>query len=414
MGERAVVNEYVKPAARRSSASRLPFDVPMLLIIASLLVIGLLMVYSTSLDASLRMGEKPTYLFSRQVLWVLLSGAFAFGLSFIDYHFYRPFILWALIGVLILLLVVLIRNDVRFNSSRALYEGSFQPSEFAKLGIILYLSFWLSSHRETMNLLKDGLLPLLFMIGLTAGMIVLQPDLSAAGTVVLLGLLLFFLAGGDLKKLTIFMIFILAAGTIVVAVSRTGQARISDYLSGLKDLTGSSYHVKRIYEAIIKGGTFGVGIGEADTKFTGLPLPHTDSIFAVIVEETGFFGALGVMILYVLLLWRGMVIAKRAPDQLGSLISFGLTSWIALEAFLNISVIVGLFPFAGNALPLISYGGSSMIATMTALGIVMNVARRSVMKETAERSQTSAIVDLRGRDWRRSVSGADRYGNPQE
>jgi len=356
MGERAVVNEYVKPAARRSSASRLPFDVPMLLIIASLLVIGLLMVYSTSLDASLRMGEKPTYLFSRQVLWVLLSGAFAFGLSFIDYHFYRPFILWALIGVLILLLVVLIRNDVRFNSSRALYEGSFQPSEFAKLGIILYLSFWLSSHRETMNLLKDGLLPLLFMIGLTAGMIVLQPDLSAAGTVVLLGLLLFFLAGGDLKKLTIFMIFILAAGTIVVAVSRTGQARISDYLSGLKDLTGSSYHVKRIYEAIIKGGTFGVGIGEADTKFTGLPLPHTDSIFAVIVEETGFFGALGVMILYVLLLWRGMVIAKRAPDQLGSLISFGLTSWITLEAFLNISVIVGLFPFAGNALPLISYG----------------------------------------------------------
>ena len=128
MGERAVTNDFVKPAARRSSASKLPFDVPMLLIIASLLVIGLLMVYSTSLDASLRMGEKPTYLFTRQIMWVLLSIGMAVGLSFIDYRIYKPFVLWALAVVLILLLVVLIRNDVRFNSSRALFEGSFQPS----------------------------------------------------------------------------------------------------------------------------------------------------------------------------------------------------------------------------------------------------------------------------------------------
>ncbi len=414
MGERAVTNEYVKPAARRSSAARLPFDVPLLLIVASLLVIGLLMVYSTSLDASLRMGQEPTYLFTRQILWVLLGIGTAVGLSFLDYHFYKPFVLWALGVILVLLLIVLIRNDVRFNSSRALFEGSFQPSEFAKLGIILYLSFWLSSHRDTMNLFGDGLLPLLSIVGLTAGMIVLQPDLSAAATVVLLGILLFFLAGGDLKKLLIFVVFVVGIGAFVVSVSRTGQARISDYLSGLKDLTGSSYHVQRIYEAIIKGGMFGVGIGEADTKFTGLPLPHTDSIFAVIAEETGLVGAFVVVALYVLLLWRGLVIARRAPDQLGALISFGLTSWIGIEALMNVSVIVGLFPFTGNALPLISAGGSSMLATMGALGIVMNVARRGVVKETAERSQTSAIVDMRGRDRWRSVSGANRYGNPQE
>jgi cell division protein FtsW len=143
MGERAVTNEFVKPAARRSSASKLPFDVPLLLIVASLLVIGLLMVYSTSLDASLRMGQEPTYLFTRQILWVLLGIGTAVGLSFLDYHFYKPFVLWALGVILVLLLIVLIRNDVRFNSSRALFEGSFQPSEFAKLRIILYLSFWL-------------------------------------------------------------------------------------------------------------------------------------------------------------------------------------------------------------------------------------------------------------------------------
>ncbi len=206
------------------------------------------------------------------------------------------------------------------------------------------------------------------------------------------GILPILLEGGDLKKLLIFVVFVVGIGAIVVSVSRTGQARISDYLSGLKDLTGSSYHVQRIYEAIIKGGIFGVGIGEADTKFTGLPLPHTDSIFAIIAEETGLVGAFLVVALYVLLLWRGLVIARRAPDQLGALISFGLTSWIGIEALMNVSVIVGLFPFTGNALPLISAGGSSMLATMGALGIVMNVARRGVVKETAERSQTSAIV----------------------
>jgi len=134
----------------------------------------------------------------------------------------------------------------------------------------------------------------------------------------------------------------------------------------------------------------------------------------VIAEETGLVGAFVVVALYVLLLWRGLVIARRAPDQLGALISFGLTSWIGIEALMNVSVIVGLFPFTGNALPLISAGGSSMLATMGALGIVMNVARRGVVKETAERSQTSAIVDMRGRDRWRSVSGANRYGNSQE
>ena len=389
-------------------------DYWLLVALAALCVIGLLMVYSTSLDASLRMGKEPTYLFTRQILWVLLGIGMAVGLSFLDYHIYKPFVLWALIIILALLFVVLVRNDVRFNSSRALFEGSFQPSEFAKLGIILYLSFWLSSHRDTMNILGDGLLPLLFVVGLTAGMIVLQPDLSAAATVVLLGILLFFLAGGDLKKLLIFVVVVGGIGAIVVSISRTGQARISDYLSGLKDLTGSSYHVQRIYEAIIKGGMFGVGIGEADTKFTGLPLPHTDSIFAVIAEETGLVGAFVIVALYVLLIWRGLVIAKRAPDQLGALVSFGLTSWIAIEALMNVSVIVGLFPFTGNALPLISAGGSSMLATMGALGIVMNVARRGVAKESAERSQTSAIVDMRGRDGRRSVSGANRYGISQD
>ena len=187
--------------------------------------------------------------------------------------------------------------------------------------------------------------------------------------------------------------------------------RLEQYLSGLQNPVMGSYHIRRTIEAIIKGGFFGVGIGQADTKFTGLPLPHTDSIFAVIAEETGLVGSSLLVILYGLLMWRGLVIAKRAPDQLGSLLAFGLVGWIVIEALMNIAVIVGLFPFTGNALPFMSAGGSSLLSTMAAIGIVMNVARSSVKKEVSERSQPGAVVDLRGRNGRRGIPSDDRYGS---
>jgi len=399
------------PKTRKGIMTKLPFDVPLLLIVASLLVIGLLMVYSSSWDASIIIGKEPTYIFKRQVLWVFIGIALAAGLSFFDYHKFEPFVVWLMLGVIALLLVVAVRNDMQQGSSRALLSGSLQPAEFAKLGIILYLSFWLSKRKDLLHDKSVVLIPLVIILGLVAGLIVVQPDLSAAATVVILGMMLFFLAGADLKQTTIFVLLVAVVGGGVIAASSTGQARIQDYLSGLQNPINSSYHMQRTYEAIIKGGFFGVGIGQADTKFTGLPLPHTDSIFAVIAEETGLFGAFVVIALYVLMLWRGFSIAKRAPDQLGSLMSYGLIGWIVIEAIMNVAVIVGLIPFTGNALPLISSGGSSMIASMIAIGITMNIARQGAVKEAEERSQTSAVVDLRGRDRWRSISGADRYGN---
>ena len=188
---------------------------------------------------------------------------------------------------------------------------------------------------------------------------------------------------------------------------------MEQYFDGLQNPALGSYHIRRTFEAVIKGGFFGVGIGKADTKFTGLPLPHTDSIFAVIAEETGILGGVFVLALYGLLLWRGLVIAKRAPDQLGTLLAYGFVGWIILEAMMNIAVIVGLFPFTGNALPFISAGGSSMITTLAAMGIVMNVARSSIKHDSSERSSTNAVVDLRRRDRRRGVSRSNRRGSTE-
>ena len=146
----------------------------------------------------------------------------------------------------------------------------------------------------------------------------------------------------------------------------------------------------------------------ADTKFTGLPLAPTDSIFAVIAEETGIIGGFLMVLLYTIMIWRGFEIAKDASDQLGSLIAFGLTIWIGLEALMNMAVIVGLLPFTGNALPLISAGGSSMLVTLTSIGIIMNVSRMSMKQKASERSPQGAVVDLRRRDGRGSVSRRDR------
>ncbi|MFZ3152000.1 MAG: FtsW/RodA/SpoVE family cell cycle protein [Anaerolineaceae bacterium] len=394
---------------RKNPSTKLMIDVPLLLIVASLLVFGLLMVYSSSWDASISIGEEPTYLFTRQVLWVVLGIALAVGLSYVDYHKYEKYMVWMIVLISALLIIVLI-----FSSSRSLIGGSVQPSELAKLCIILYLSFWLSKRQGNLKDVHVGLIPLSIILGLVSGLIFVQPDISAAATIIILGAMLFFLGGGEWKQLLIVAVVGSLVGIAVVAATPTGSIRLEEYLSGLQNPIMGSYHIQRTYEAIIKGGFFGVGLGQADTKFTGLPLPHTDSIFAIIAEETGLFGSFAVILLYVLMLWRGLTIAKRAPDQLGSLMSFGLIGWIVFEALLNIAVIVGLFPFAGNALPLISFGGSSMITTMAAIGITMNIARQGVAKESIERSNSSAIVDLRGRDGWRSVSSHNRYGNPQK
>jgi cell division protein FtsW len=405
-----MINATTPKTRRRSNVQSLSFDVGLLLIVASLLVIGLLMVYSASWDVSMTISDSQNSIFLRQVLWVVLGVIGATVLSYFDYHRYRKLVVPMIFIVILMLLAVLVIREVRYNSARSLFEGSIQPAEFAKLVSILYLSVWLTNKKDMLKDFKNYLAPLSFGVGFIVALILAQPDLSAALTVLILGIMLLFLAGGDWKHVAIVVLVGFLGSVFLISVMPTGRIRFAQYLTGLENPTQSSYHIRRTYEAIIKGGIFGVGLGKANTKFTGLPLPHTDSIFAVLAEETGIVGAMIVIALYVVLIWRGFKIARNAPDQLGSLLAFGLTSWIVIEALINVSVIVGLLPFAGNALPFISAGGSSMAATMAAIGIVMNVARQGTNKTASERSTTSATVDLRRRDGRRSVSGANRYG----
>jgi cell division protein FtsW len=407
MGEGTYVTKATKSGKSRSI--KLPFDVPLLLIVIVLLVFGLLMVYSASWDFSILMGEGPTYIFGRQVLWVLIGLIFAAIASFINYHHYRKILVLMWVGTLLLLIAVLIANEQRGTEvTRMLIGGSIQPSELAKAVIIIYLAFWLSSRQDTLNNLQLALIPLGVILGVTFMLIMLQPDLSAAVTVLLLGGILLFLAGCDWKIIMIIMALALVGGLPLIFIYPTGRLRMSAYLTGFNNPLESSYHIQRSLEAVIKGGWFGVGIGQADTKFTGLPLAPTDSIFAVVAEETGILGGFFLVLMFCLLIWRGLVIAKNAPDQLGSLIAFGLTTWIGLEALMNMAVLVGLLPFTGNALPFISAGGSSMVVTLTSIGIIMNISKASMEEKSSERSSRSAVVDLRRRDGRGSVPRTNR------
>jgi len=424
MGEQSFLNQNpasVDPNRRFRKASQdnpappsgpgsyfMDLDMPLVIIIAVLLTFGLLMVYSASWSFGVVNNLDPSYILTHQALWVGVGLILTFTLSRIDYHRYRRFTVLMIIGIILMLLAVLVLSNTRFGASRTLFGGSVQPSELAKLATIIYLSFWLFSKHDQINEFSFGLLPMAVILGVIAGCVVLQPDLSATITIVFLGGLLFFLAGGDYKQIGLVIVVVFIIGWIMITLSETGRSRVAAYLSGLQDPNNASYHVQRAIEAFVRGGWFGSGIGNSATKNNGLPVPWTDSIFAVIGEETGAVGATAVLGLYMALLWRGLAIANKAPDMLGKLLASGITIWITTEAVINMGVLVNLFPFAGNALPLISAGGSNLVTVMVALGILLNISKQGNKKGVIPGSNQNAVVDLRWRDRGRRVSRPNR------
>ncbi len=396
----------VRDKARRPP--RLGFDVPLLLVVIALILFGMLMVYSASADYSFQVYGSSSYLFMRQLRWLGLGSLVMIGMALLDYHWWKKLALPLMAGAIIALVLVLIIQDTRLGSVRSLFRGSIQPSELAKFGIVIYLSVWLHNRRDILGNIYLAMIPLGVILGIVAGLIALQPDLSAVVTILLLGTLMFFLAGGKLKH----FLFMMAIGILVaVIVLRsgffpTGPDRMNSFLAGLKDPLQYSEHVRRSLEAFMRGGWLGVGIGKSQTKLNGLPFPHTDSVFAVVGEETGVLGAGLLVILYMVLMWRGWVISRKAPDGLGMLLCGGLAFWMALEALINMLVMVGLMPFAGNALPFISSGGSNLMVMMASVGIILNISRMSEKTKLHEEKGLNAVINLRRGDRRRRIPRA--------
>ncbi len=410
MGHGAVVNP-----PRESQPGGHPLGDPVLAaLVGALLAFGLVMLYSASFDFLVSIGHPPLEAVSRQLLWLLLGLAGAAFMALVDYHRWQR---WALplisVSILLLVLVIFI-GEQRYGASRGLWGGSVQPSELAKLSVIIYLAVWLYAKRDFLHTWGFGLLPLGIILGVVAGLILLQPDLSAGVTVFLLGTLLYMLSVRDLRIVAILLGVAVLLAAVMVGVIPTGRVRMASYLTGLRDPLESSYHMQRAVEAVVNGGLTGMGLGQGVSKWYGwLPFPHTDSIYAVIVEELGLLGGLAVWGGFVLLFWRGIRIASRAPDMLGTLLASGITFWIVGEALLNMGVMVGVFPFAGNALPFFSAGGSNLVVTLAGVGLLLNIARQGRTNANFWRF-SHADSGLRRRNRRGRVPRAGRAASVEE
>lgn len=381
------------------------FDPWLFVLVAALIAFGLVMVYSSSWDVSWRLEGDPYTIFEQQVR-NLVVGLIAMAVaSFIPMKWIRKYALPLIAATVLMLFLVLLVN-LGAEHKRAFLGGSVQPSEMAKLALIIYLAVWMESKGERLSLTGYGLAPLIMIVGLVGGLILLQPDLSAGFTVVIVAVVMFYLAGADMRQIIAMGAGGGALAFVLVRVSQVGQDRWDKYVGGLVDLEKASYHVQQSLQSFYSGGILGRGLGASRGKFGFLPAPHTDSIFAVVGEELGLIGAILVLILFCLFVWRGFRLGLNAVTKLEMLLVSGVTFWIGIEAVINMSVLLGLLPFAGNALPFFSFGGSSLVTTLAGVGLLINVSRRASRQE--EERDNVATIGIGRRDRRRRVSRIGR------
>jgi len=288
-----------------------------------------------------------------------------------------------LIFLLSLLLLILVYvphvGKSMGGASRWLGSGvfSFQPSELAKLGLIIYLASYFDKRKNQIQSFSKTFLPFLVIVGIVLGLIIKQPDIGTALIFVLIAVGIYFLAGAEILQLGLFIPIFIACLWLIIKIAPYRLARIIAFINPKSDVLGVSYHINQTLIAIGSGGLLGVGFGNSRQKYNYLPEAHTDSIFAIICEELGFLRAVLVIIAFACLAILGLKIVKKAPNNFGRLLAFGIIIWFVGQAFVNLGVMLGFLPFTGVPLPFISYGGSSLIISLAAVGILLNISKQA-------------------------------------
>lgn len=319
------------------------------------------------------------YFVERQALF---AGVGLIAMSFfakLPYLFWKQYASVGLATAFLLLIAVLIPGIgmVRNGSQSWIGVGalSFQPSEWMKMALVFYLAAILSERKKVIHLFWKGLFTPLMTIGAAFGFIMLQPDLGTAAVMGGTAFLLLFSAGAPIRFFATIGALAISGLVLLIASAPYRIKRITAYLDPWSDPLGSGFQIIQSLYAVGPGGLFGHGYGESRQKYYYLPEPQTDFIFAIWTEETGFLGALWVIILFFLLIWRGIYIAMRLDDPFGTLLVFGLTGMLSLQSFINLGVVTGLIPVTGVTLPFLSYGGSSLTMTLLLAGIVLSTSR---------------------------------------
>jgi len=371
---RCVERQYLETEVRVNR-----YQKTLIVLVLLLLGVGLLMVYSTSAIASSGVHQGGSFIL-RQALWLVMGLVAMCLIMRVDYHYYEKWRLPMLVLAFATLVMVLIPGiAANTNGARRWVRMGpigFQPSEFCKVALILYMAAILSRKQQRIKEFFNGFVPPVIVLFVAFSLIVCEPDFGTALLIFVVIFAMMFVAGIRLRHVAPLCLVALPIFWYLVVKVPYRLDRILAFTDPWKYSDGIGYHIVQSLIAIGSGGMFGKGLGAGQQKLFFLPERHTDFIYAVLCEETGFVGGVIVLILFGLLLWQGMRIAHRAPDLYGFLVGFGITLMVGLQALVNLAVVTASMPTKGIALPLISYGGSSLFFTLVGMGILLNVAKQ--------------------------------------
>ena len=361
-------------------AKQMP-DFPLILTVGTLLCISMISIYSASSIVALKKFGTSDYFIKRWIIFVIISFTISLIFAHFNYHSLKKMAIIIMGMVSVALVAVLIPNiGAEINGSRRwirLAGFMIQPSEYAKLAMIIFLAWYLDMQKDNMENILDGFIKPLGVPAALTVMILLQPDLGTSIDIILLSFVMLFVAGTPIRNLFYSIVGTIPAIIVLIKLYPWRLARIKAFIDPWSDPQRSGYQIIQSWIAIGSGGLAGKGPGESVLKLGYLPEPHTDFIFAIIGEEAGFVGTIVVLILFLILAYRGIKIATRTQDRFGKLLAFGLISMIVVQAFINISVVTGTLPTTGIPLPFISYGGSSLMVNMIGIGILLNISRQN-------------------------------------
>lgn len=367
---------------------RAGIDLPFFLLVLTLVVIGLIMLFSASYaSAYYSTGSSYTYIL-RQGMFALVGVAVMVVVSFMDYHVLHkltfPLLIasWGMLGIVLLMPpIAYVHRWFQIGSF------SFQPSEIAKFALVLWFAHYISLNFKKMDTIKVGILPHLVVVGITCGLVVVEPHFSATIILLLLSGVMLFVGGVKNRWFLIVFAAIAIAGIVYFAVS-DGYANVriqgwfNPFDNSSNDRWQETWQTRNSLYAIGSGGWMGSGLGQSRQKYMWLPEPQNDFIYAIICEELGFVGAFIIMLLFILLVWRGVVISLRAKDKFGMLLGVGLSLQVGLQAVLNIGVVTNTIPNTGISLPFFSYGGTSLVILLAQMGVVLSISRTSNIEKT--------------------------------
>lgn len=414
----------LRPAQPQSRSARGPQrvrhepDYLLLICVVALAALGLLMVYSSSGVRSLISSGDPFTLVGPQAMWGVLGVVCMIGVMRIDYRYLRLvsvvgfFIAMALLVVVLLPPIGPLRPVEVGGSARWLRIGplpQMHPAEFAKLALVVYLAHWLTIRGARLGSFRDGLVAFLMIVGPLLALVIAEPDLGTTGVLALTALTMFIIAGGSLLQLSALAPVGVGALAFVIMSSQYQLARVKAFVDPWADPHGIGFHTVQGLLAMGMGGPFGIGLGEGrQPGALHLPAAQNDFVFALVAQQLGFVGGVAVIGCYLLLAYRGIRIALSAPDTFGRLLAVGITGWLTFQAFINIGVVVVLLPITGITLPFVSAGGSSLLVSFAAVGILLSISRETLPKGT----WNDADPDRRRWHRRPRISGAGRRSQP--